>query len=412
MSPETSFDDEIDIRPIIQTLWRLKWWIIAITAVFGVVALLGSKFLLPKGYEVKAYVVVNKPNTTVNLENSIQSSPQIPDAKSLLDLTVADDLVYRVKNDPQVVELMPDLISLESFRKQLKPSLVGSNQLTLKVSDSNPNRAAIVANIWAHEVSMRLNDLFGSNNTELQSIQNQTDQARLDWDISEQALLDYMQDSKLESLTINLVQGRSDLTNLLLKINSIDLLISDAQALKLRLENSSANSPVSLETALNLITLHQNAVGELTNIQIQLLSDTIQTQDMNVLEVRKSLDELISALHNQNLELQDKHNQKAVEVTALAANYEQVRYQIDLLQVKRDLAKEAYQALSTHLVEIQILTSRSDQVAIVAGEAYPPDKPSSPNTRMNTLVGAAFGLFLSTGIILVWSWWKSPADNE
>jgi hypothetical protein len=79
---------------------------------------------MERQYQATAYVVIIKPSTTVNFNAGIESSPQLPDAKSYSDLTLADDLVDKVSQDPQVSVLF-NAISHNAWQTHL--TLVGGN---------------------------------------------------------------------------------------------------------------------------------------------------------------------------------------------------------------------------------------------------------------------------------------------
>ncbi|MBN2149768.1 MAG: hypothetical protein JW726_20440, partial [Anaerolineales bacterium] len=372
MSPETYIDEEIDLRAIVQGLFKYKWMIIAVTVVLALAGYLVSTFLLEKEYNSTAYVVIVKPSTTVNLDAGIESLPQLPDAKSLTDLTMADDLVESVLQDPQVANLFTEPTNRNALRSKLESTLVGGNQMRLEVVDTAPERAAVIANVWAREITLRFNSLFGSGGTELEQTQAQAEQARLDWDTAEQALLEHLAKSDQEAWKIGLDQQKQALAELVLKTEQIDLLISDVKSLQARLEDQAYRDSLSLEDALSLIMLSQQASGRVNNLQLQLNSETIPAQETTVGSAREDVATLISALEQQKAELLEAVSDKSDLITYLAARYESARYATDQLTLQRDLNRQAYDALSSHVIEIQIMSGAKDQIAKIAGEALPP----------------------------------------
>jgi uncharacterized protein involved in exopolysaccharide biosynthesis len=134
------YEDEIDLREIFKSLLRYKWWILGTTVAFAVVALLVAKFILPKTYSATAYIMITKPALTAELsivdsEPNIQSSPHIPDSRSLIDLTKADDLVLSVFEEVRSMNTASESDELASFKDQLNPVLVGTNQFKLEVTE-------------------------------------------------------------------------------------------------------------------------------------------------------------------------------------------------------------------------------------------------------------------------------------
>lgn len=412
MSPENYAEDEIDVRAIILALLKFKWWILGAMIVFAVAGYVISSQILEKQYQATAYVMIVKPSTIVNFNAGIESLPQLPDAKSMTDLTLADDLVDKVSQDPQVAALTNTAITYHDFRDKLTSTLVGGNQLRLVVSDTDPERAAVIANAWALEVTSRFNSLFGSGSVELAQIENQLEQSRSEWDAAEQALLDYLENNNVDAWSISLEQQKLALGELVTKVEGLDLLISDAQTLEAQLEGQSYKDPLPLENALSLIMLNQRASGQRDNLQLQVGTETIPTQEATVGAARESLAVLISALEQQKEDLTKAVSEKSDKITYLVARYETVRYEVDQLTLQRDLSRQAYDALSTHKVEVQILSENNDQVAKVAGEALPPVKPSSPRTLFITGIAGIAGAFLSIAFALVWTWWKSPKADD
>jgi LPS O-antigen subunit length determinant protein (WzzB/FepE family) len=208
------------------------------------------------------------------------------------------------------------------------------------------------------------------------------------------------------------LEQKHALGEMVAKSETIDLLISNAQTLEMQLESQSYKDPLSLESALSLITLNQQASGQIENLQVQLSAETISNTETTVGVARESLTALISALEQQKEELTKTVSDKSDKITFLAARYESVRYEVDQLTLQRDLNRQAYDALSTHIVEVQILSANNDEVAKVAGEALPPATPSSPKTLFITAIAGLLGIVISTVFVLGWDWWKSPKVNE
>jgi hypothetical protein len=53
-------------------------------------------------------------------------------------------------------------------------------------------------------------------------------------------------------------------------INSLDRLISDAQLFQARLQTLSASQPLSFQDVLGLLSLYQQAIGQLQGLQINI----------------------------------------------------------------------------------------------------------------------------------------------
>ena len=408
----TNFDDEIDLRAILLTLWKGKWWIIGATLLLAVAVYAYSKLALPKQYEATALVIITRPSLIANLDSSIQTTSQLPDSKSLADLAMVDDLLLAVYQAPVVAEAAEvDDITLSGLRGRLAASLVGTNQIRLVATDTDPQRAALLANTWAEQLTLRLNTLFGTDSASVDDLQAQASQARLDWDSAEQSLLESLSQSQLDSLEVRLQQARDSLKVTLNAIDTLDQLISNAQIMQTRLQEQNASQPLTLQDALSLVSLHQQAVGQLQGFQFVISADTAMLgADYTVTDARADLQTLVAALQTQRQEFVTRAETTTITVTTLATDLENANYQLTQLTVQRDLSLQAYQALSSQAVEVQITLSQNDQVAKIAGLALPPEEPSGPRSAINGVIAGALGFLVSTALVFLLNWWKTQPD--
>lgn len=406
------YEDEIDLREIFNSLLHYKWWILGTAVVCTIVAVLIAKFVLPKTYSATSYIMITKPALTADLDSSIQSSPQLPDARSLTDLTKADDLVLSVYEEVGPSNATSEPFSLVSFKDQLNPTLVGTNQLKLEVTALYPERAAEIANIWAEKAAARLNLLFGSDDDSLRKLEDQTKAARQKWNDSENALIEYLPTSQADTLMVNITQARETLKLIIIKLENIDLLLSDLNALQYRLVTKNADDALALEEILSLISLQQQAVGQFQGLQIQITSPDIQTGGYTVRQARTNVETLIESLQEQRVELLSNKQTKEVEITELGTQLEEAQYNIEQLTVQRDLDLKAYEALSSHMEELRITLSQNDKSVKVAGLALPPVNPSGPRALFVAAAAGVIGLALATFLVLFISWWKSTNHTE
>ena len=406
----TSFDDEIDLRTILLTLWKGKWWIIGATLLLAVAAYAFSKFALPKQYEATALVMITRPAISTNLDLAIQTTPQLPDVKSLADLAMVDDLLLAVSQAPAVADLSSGDVSVADLKKQLEASLVGTNQLRLVATDTDPLRAAALANTWAEQLTLRLNALFGTDPASASEIKAQASQARLDWDSAEGSLLEYLPQSQANALEVRLQQARDSLKTILNAIDTLDQLISDAQIMQTRLESQGASQPLTFQDALSLISLQQQAIGQLQGLQFVISAEAATGMlgtDYTVADARTDLGTLVTAIQAQRQEYATRAETTTATVTTLATDLENATYQLTQLTVQRDLSLQAYQALSSQAVEVQITLSQNDQTAKIAGLALPPEEPSGPRSAINGAIAGALGFLISTALVFLLNWWKT-----
>jgi uncharacterized protein involved in exopolysaccharide biosynthesis len=402
-------DDEIDLKAIFVVLLQQKWWILGGAILFAVIAFVYSYFVLPREYSAAAFVIITKPSVNAVLDEKIESVPQTPDARSLLEMTRADDLVLEIYQAPPVQSLLDDEIPLAAFKNKLEISLLGTTQFRLQATDTDPQRAAVIANVWAERVTVRLNKLFGTDLEAIQLLQTQADQALEAWDAAEQALIQGLPENQLNALQIRQSQAETTLKDLLNQILYIDNLLLNIQILQSSLATQPANQGLPLGDAMSLISLQQQAVGQLEGIQIQIANPETLGEQITVTEARSRLDGLSLALENRQKELESEIKVVESNISALITAVEIAQFQLTQLRVQRNLRQDAYQALSSYLVENNITLSQNSQPVKIAGLALPPNNPSGPSAILYTAVAGAAGFGIMAIIVLFLSWWKSPA---
>jgi uncharacterized protein involved in exopolysaccharide biosynthesis len=407
-------DDEIDLRELVRTLLRFKWWIVGLTVVALLAGYLVSKFLLPKQYAASALVVITKPVFTANLDPRIQVSAQTPDAKALTEITKADDLLQAIVASPELAGMLDPDTTPAALGGQLEVRLIGVSQLQLVVTDTDPARAAKIANLWAEQVATRLNDLYDLSENSLTQFEQLTDEAYQGWEVAEQALAQQIPQSQVEVLQVTLRQSQDSLRAYLDKNLQLDLVISDARALQARLQAQSLGAALLTGDALTLINIQQNVVslGASSGLQIQITDPAIFGEQYTIAEALTNLETLITSLQSQQSDLAASIETLKTRITEQAVALETAQFQISQFTVQRDLALSTYQALSNQTVETRIGLSQGNQAAKVAALALPPSVASGPRATVNALIAGGMAFVLTIFGALAINWWRSPEKPE
>ena len=400
------FDDEIDLREVIRPVLRSKWWILGITIVLMVSGYLFSKLLLPKQYQAVSYVVITRPLYSANFDNRIETQPQIPDAKSLTDLTSTGDILVTLSESPELQNILRPDQTLEELAKTLEPTLIGTS-LRLQATAMKPENAAAIANQWAKLVVIKLDNLYGVGESTLTAVQKQTEDARSNWEIAENDLLAYLPQSNQDALQVTFSTKRSALSTNLQKMTDIKILLGDLGVMKAQFDARQGADALQLEDRVALVSLQQRVVGNSGGILIQINPDLTGAPYL-VSEARQNLDEMVASLQVQNQALQDEAAQLEIEINQIAIDLETVNNRLAQLTTQRDIAKNAYQALSNQVEETRISLSQEDQIAKIASDALPPTKPSGPRSLINGILIGAFGFLAAVLFVLLMNWWKGP----
>jgi capsular polysaccharide biosynthesis protein len=400
-------EEEIDIRKIVTTLLRYKFPILAITVGLAIAAFAFSRLVLPKQYEASALVIMNKPIFTADLDSRIQTVPQMPDGRSLTDLAKTDDLMLEILQLPDAAGIPDGERTVEALKKRFDVALIGLNQLRLTVTMEDPQQAARLANLWAIKVAERINGLFDINNHSMTQVEQQLVTAYQKWGEAEENLLNYLPNSQVNTLDVNLANARNRYEAYLNKIHNIDLIASDLQYFDARLAAKNRNALLSLEDSLSLVTLQQRIMGGGIGIQVQAGGSELLGEGYMVADARAALSSLGHSLESQRKEFEAKLESESIQIASIATELERARYQLSELTVQRDLALNAFQALTSQQEENRISLAQNNQLARLAAPAIPPEEDSGPHSAINGVAAGILGFIVSVGSVLALDWWRS-----
>jgi capsular polysaccharide biosynthesis protein len=405
-------DDEIDLRELLSTLYRYKWIILGITLAAALATFIFSKYGQPRSYTAQAQVLITKPLYTTNLETSIQSvPPQTPEGGVLKDLALAEDLLWSVYSSPKVTEVLKAGFPFDQFSAGMSTRLAGTSKLVLVVSAAKPETARVIVNEWADKFTAQINSLYSGNENTTIKIEAEIQNRLQIWDAAEKALIEKNPEGIVKINEIELEKKQKALSAYLDTLNQLDLLIRDTQSLQTRLSAWPEGSQVRIEYQLSLIGLYLRAVGGLEGVQIQL-SEPTTMEVRTVAEANTSLEVLITSLGDQRAGLQEDLYQPQQDIITTTQQLEAAKYQLTQLTTERDLALNAYQAVSAQLAESQIELARADLTAKVASQALTPLQPVSNRTLVKTIIAFSLAFMLACLGVLLLNWWRSPAQTK
>lgn len=408
------YEDIIDLREVVKTLWNHKWLIITVTLLAAAAAFVTDKFILPPQYEASAHIGIRRSTFQANLEPSIDAPSSLEDYQQLRDLTgslpelaEADDVKMSVCNQMGI-----QCTGEGSVLPELEAELVGTNQLKLTVICENPDRAAEFANAWAVEVISRWNELYGNENVDLSQLEGDVETARRRWSEAQGALEAYLPESKINVVQVQLSQAKNKLNSYLDEIHGNERLMRDASSLDSRLENLDQTRSLPAGEALSLLTLQEKIGGDAGAAQFLLPGLDLSNVGYTVRETRDSLTALIQAYEAQNEVLTEKISGVEDEITALSVELEEEQYKIDRLKQERDRVRQEYSALAGYLDESRINQQNQKQAAYSIARAIVPKGESGLSTIVIVaLTGIVAGMIATSGVF-VYSWWTEDEESE
>ena len=397
------YEDVIDLRELVQTLLDYKWVILGVTLLAALTAFLVSSFVLPKRYRASAYVTLTEPTIRAELDSSIQVSPTFPDTGALAELSEAEAIMDQVSN-----ELGLDIEEYNSM--EWEASLQGQSQLRLQVTTIDPELSEKAANNWAKVMVFRLNNLYGSGDQTLRMLENEVQTAKERWKQAQDSLEDYLPQSDVEALEVQLAEQKNKLTSYLNKIKHNNLLMSDLLALKTQLEDFEENEVISMGNALSIIALQQRASGGVSGTQFQIQGNNILGEDYLVADGIKEIENLSTALQQQNDAYQDDVTSSEEQIGLLSVALESEKFAIQQLTQERDLAKHAYIALANQLEETRITQAQEERSAKISASAMIPKKSHEPNVYTNSGLAGILGLMVSVAGAFLYEWWTTSDE--
>ena len=267
--------EEISLREIIETLWKGKVMIAAVTLAAVLVATVISWFVLDPTYEVSAYVrveVSSENNKSLNLNSIAQTA-------------TSDISLNRIM---MKLELDPNQYSISSLKNSVKTEVPqGTNVMRVQVTGTNPDDITRIANLLAMEIAMRseITDRSGKivqYNQRLEELENLIALAQSEIKETEEQLASSPEtlvtrktvadDPYLQSI-INEQQGDAR------QNGALELVTEEVNPVYTALKGRLADKKIELEKLLseqqalkNTIDKHQSEIAELED---QILNDRL-----------------------------------------------------------------------------------------------------------------------------------------
>lgn len=405
--PVLADDDEIDLRELALTLWSGRWQVLILTLAAAFVAYAVSAWLLPKQYEATAYVSISPPKIYYQPGDAggLVTTTSSPDSKALPELVQAAPILKAVEGDSRVASLFASGEALPDVKMQA--SLVGTSQLRFQVTNTNPQRAATIATVWAEKTVEWIEMNYGFSLIAV-SLDDQIAQAQKNYAAAQSDLESFLAQDQTPTLTSQL-NAQSEIYACMEKRGVA------ARALLQRLENlkarlSSSDAPISLSDALLMDAIQRdmdalNACGSAETI-LQSSSPTAwfsgitSSQGVAVIEdFRQNLKQ------RSDSDLKDQ-NTLQENILKLQVRIEELNYQRAQFTNQRDRVGALYQQLAEQQIMLKGAIEQNGKVANVSAEAIAPKNASSPRPLMNAAIAGFLGLALGAMWVLGVDWWK------
>lgn len=407
-NPMLKFDDEIDLRAIFQVLWKGRVLILILTLSFALIAYVVSVWFLPKQYEAVAYITVGRPAVQYQTDREgLSITTFVPDIKALPENANSAIILREVKDD----SLVKSLLSLEKggLPSRMQVFVVGSSQLRFKVVDSDPERAAVIATVWAKKSADWIELTYGLSAFAV-TLDDQISRTRENYAEAETTLESFIAQDQ-SSVLLNQIAAKNDIYVCLEKrIETADSILRRISDLESHLLQS--GDPLALADALLLSAIRQDFgdLGNCSDVSARMLIDTSAdlfdgisaSQGLEIINgLRESLNQRIVFSQAEQQDLQEQ---------LLELNVKSTQYEYQRAEYERRVAQyeSLYDQLTFQRTMIDNILQQSGRVAFVSMEAVEPQFSSSPDPLVNTGLGGGFGFVLaSLGLLGVELWKKT-----
>lgn len=410
-------EDEIDLRKWALVLWGGRWIVVGTVIVVSVIAGIIS-LVLPRQYQTEADVVLTAPKLQVDVPGDLALQVSAPDLNTIVAMVQAPDIFQALVEDEDIQALWPqdeEPLTWQTLVDYTEVKTGGEDGLRLLVKDTNPERAALVANRWAKLVAERVNEQYG-----WKALHSQIDaQTQLAWDDYRKAEEDYLQavgEDQSVALKAQLARAENDLECVLSLNSTFVRLREDVVSFERYLNGVNQETALSPGDALALASLQQRVLAAKTcvpdtaSVQVQWSSDVLTA--LTVDRANVLLQELDTVVQQRVNVLPVQQQTLETKIRQLSQSLENEQRRLSEAKEQRDAAWNVYQSLDALHSRGSVLAMPENQVALVASQAVVPEDAVSPRPLLNLAVAAILGGFLAAVGVMLSAWWRDEGVAE
>jgi len=411
-------DDEIDLRDIFKTVWKWKYFITGITVLTMLASGILSFFVMEPVYEAKTVVSIAQYETKKEISSDIED---MVDELGQIPYMNVESCIKQVQT-PSILQTVINKMELPYTRSQLSGMIKTSNAkdtnlIEITVSNSDPVLAQQIANTLREEFVMHVNQLNTDKTTQsLDTMENnllESEEAELE--LSNETLKEYkLQTRSIEFLSTQLSEKNQDLVKFQSSLASLQI---ESTKLENEIEQVKANL---VDTPITLIT--------------NTTADGILPVDMAGIDVidGKVVKENINPIY---ANLTNSYNQKLVDLAGTEASIATTSIKIAELEkeipgleaelTKNEIEEKKLQSevnrrentvniLTAKIAELKMSTiiSPAENSIATVSTALQPEKPVSPNKKLNVAIAAILGLMLSTLAVFLVEYMREEDESK
>ncbi len=442
---------EIDLREYLHIIWYRKW-IIATVVIAAIVLSYFVSVNMTKIYQSSVMVMVKEDSGMDNLfsEQLSLGIKQGNKTDTYIEVIKSRRILNKVIEDLQLTDSEGDsLIKASDLRARISISGGSNDLITLTVNYSDPK--------LAKEIASGIIDVFKAQNREINTIELQgaedfvikqlaTTEAKLA-DL-EDRLLEYKEEYEaafpqeqgkaiLERLTavetakakaeVSLEQNQASLKGIEAKLNRVDKEVISTKVISDNPLVQGYRQQLS-ELEIELSSLKELYTEEYPQL-IQLEHKREEIKDrlaVTVAEVVNSKTKIInpiySSLKQKLITLQTNLIALQSQLTTYEEQIEKIEHDLNILPEKElilarltretKITEEVYLMLQQKKEELQIQKAMKTSDIVVIDEAISKEHPIKPNVKLNLIIAAMLGVFISVGIIFFLEFLDNTVKGE
>ena len=392
--------EEIELRELIEILIDGRKTIAIITVISILIAAIFSFVIIKPTYEAKMLLMTSNmggsngnenldPN---NVEDMLELMSKMPDYN-------LETYRQQIKSPEVIAKTIEDLnlqdrFSLEGLAKKIDLETIKDTQMiSIKMVDEDPELAAKIVNQLGKNFISFVTDLAQERAAKTFSYVEK--QMEIEKDKYEEALLELKEllseprgaqelELELKSSYEQITQYKSNLNDLEIKRDALEKAIQESKAY--------SSNRGSMIVKPNL--------GESFNISFDDTNKVLAVDLADTLARIESTKEQIANLQDHIEEIQ--------------VEYQDKKYQEDVVRQKVDIAKKTYEAFVKKYEELRVAeTAKIGELSIsIVSSAYPPTVPVGPRKALNLAIATVLGLMIGVFVTFFKAYWESSGEDR
>ena len=422
-------EDEINLRDLIEVIFRGKKLIIGITLTAVLCVSLYSFFMLPPQYEGRAMVMVNQtkfaqPKSESNLDALMQVLSGYPEMtletyrSQVTNPVVLKKVIDELKLDPE----KHTISGLENF---IKTEVVkNTNLINITVKGNDPAEVARIANA----VAVNFVD-FISGQSRQQLGQSQAF-LKNQMDAEEKNLKELLEEYKkflsqprgVQELKAEAGAKVALLTDFKSQMMKNNVAIQQVNSALVQVENDFAQTPekLVLKKSISEDPYLLQVLGDATGSTPRKLSGlSMESEVINHIystlgSKRAELRTRLADLDGQQRELENMIGELQQDLEKLLSELAEKQTIDEQLSQKVKTLRENYKILSTRSEETRLSQSAKmgDVNISILSQAREPELPVGPRRMLNMAVAGVLGIMVSVFLVFFLEYWRNSNPQE